>query len=249
VLKTKITKAEYDALSDALKAVYKQDGDNYLLQADDAAELRTAKDRAVTEANEAKATAARLQKEKDDAEAARVAAETAAREAAARKAGDIQTLETSWQTKMDNAVAAEKARGDRLETQLKAQLVDNVAMSLANEISVSPSLLIPVITKRLQADLTGEKPLTRVLDATGAPSALNIDDLKKELVANKEFAAIIKGSNASGGGTNGQQTGGGAPAGDKKIKDMTEAERVALHRADPAAYKVRAKAEGLAVYG
>jgi hypothetical protein len=243
VLKSKITKAEYDALSDALKAVYKLEGDTALLQSDDAAELRAAKDREAQRAREAEAERDRLKQEKATAEAAAAAAaEDAAREKA-KKAGDITALETSWQGKVD----AEKQRGDKLENQLKTLLVNNEAIKLASEISVSPSLLIPIIERRLQADLTGEKPITRVLDVNGAPSAFNLDDLKKELVANKEFAAIIKGSNASGGGANGNNSGGGAAG--KKIKDMTEAEKVAFHRANPAAYKEQARSEGLPVFG
>ena len=243
MLKSKITKAEYDALSDALKAVYKLEGDVALLQSDDAAELRAAKDREAQRARTAEEERDRLKQEKATAEAAAAAAaEEAAREKA-KKAGDITALETSWQGKVDAA----NQRGDKLENQLKTLLVSNEAIKLANEISVSPSLLIPVIERRLQADLSGEKPITRVIDGNGAPSAFNLDDLKKELVANKEFAAIIKGSNASGGGANGNNSGGGAT--DKKIKDMTEAEKVAFHRANPDAYKAQARAEGLTVYG
>jgi len=243
VLKTKITKAEYDALEAALKPFYKLDGDIALLQSDDAAELRSAKEREKQRADTAEAEAKRLKDEKAAADAAAAEATRLANEEKARKAGDITALETSWQGKVD----AEKKRGDNLENQLKGLLIDNEAIKLANEISVSPSLLVPIIAKRLTADLTGDKPITRVVDANGAPSAHNLDDLKKELVANKEFAAIIKGSNASGGGANGQHSGGGAAG--KKISEMTEAERVAFHNASPAQYKEQARAEGLRIVG
>lgn len=249
MLKSKITKAEYDALDAALKPFYKLEGDSALLQSDEATELRAAKDREKVRADEAEAEARRLKDEKTAADNAAAEATRLANEEKARKAGDITALETSWQGKLDAAVKVEKDRADKLEGQLRVLLVDNAALAIANEISTDPDLIMPVITKRLKAELDGDTAITRVLDADGKPSAANIDDLKKELVANTKYARIMKGSNASGGGAGGQQNGGGAPSGDKKISDMTEAERVAAHKADPVAYKQRAKAEGLPVYG
>jgi hypothetical protein len=244
MLKSKITKAEYDALADALKAVYKQDGDNYLLQSDDAAELRAL---LATERDERK----RLETEKAQREAAEEAArqeaarkEAEAAEALARKNNDIQALEASWSAKVEAAKQAGEQETQRLRTMLENVLVDKEAEALANKISTAPGLLKPAIKARLQADLTGDTPITRVLDANGKPSAANLAELEQELVANREYAAIIKGTNANGGGANGNGLGGGATS--KKISEMTEAERVAAYRADPAAFNAQKQAEGYA---
>lgn len=238
-LKTKLTKAEYDALPDALKAEYLERDGAFLLQTDAAAELIAARDRE-------KARADTLQREKDEAEAARVASETAAAEEKARKAGDIAALEKSWEAKLATGIAAEKARADKLQKQLDG-MIDLKAEAIAAEISVTPELLAPVIARRLTLDLSGDKAIVRVLDANGQPSAANFAELSKEYVDNPKYAPIIRGTNASGGSAEGNSSGGSAAG--KKISDMTEAEQVALYNKDPNAYKVRARSEGIRVDG
>lgn len=223
-LKRKITKAEYDALSDVLKAEYKAHGDGYVLDTDDAAELSNALERQKELARQEKERADRLERERQEADTARQAAELEA----AKKRGDIEALERSWQAKVD----AEKAKADEaanaLREKLKRLLVVDKAREIAVEISTAPELILPHIERRLMADLDGDDPVTRVLDATGKPSASTVDELKQEFIANDKFAAIIIGSKANGG--NAGQTRGGGNATGKKISEMTEAERVALHR-------------------
>ena len=228
-LKSKITaQADFDALPDAIKAEYKKEGDIWLLDSDDATELRTAKDREAKRARDAEAERDRLKKEAEDA--ARVIQD--AKDEAARKAGDVAAIEKSWSDKYE----AEKTEGKKREAALQAQidtlLVTNVANQIAGDISTVPDLLSGPIAKRLKAEITDGVAITRVLDADGKPSAMSIDELKKEFVANPKYAAIIQGSNASGGGANGGGTGGGAPTG-KKFSQLSEAERVALHRENP----------------
>jgi hypothetical protein len=246
MLKTKITKAEYDALSDELKKVYKQDGDSYLLQAEDAQQLR---DLLATERAERKRledAAAEAKKASDEAAAAKKLAEEEAARELAKKNKDVEALEASWQAKVQEAKTQGEAAANKYKAMLENILVDSEADKLAAEISTVPALLKPIIKARLRAELDGEKPITRVLDANGNASAANLADLKQELVANKEFAAIIKAGNGSGGGANGNNSSSGAAG--KKISEMTEAERVAHHRTVGAErFREQAKAEGLPV--
>lgn len=231
MLKQKIDKAAFDVLPDVMKAEYKVSATNaaeYLLDTEDAREAIAARDRE-------KARADGLQSQIDGINAelatARTAREAAEREAAAKK-GDIPALEASWQAKLDAVTAAAKVREDKLTAQLQNLLVKAEARKIANAISTVPDLIEDKIAARLSADLTGETPITRVLDAAGKPSASNIDDLQKEFVANPAYAAIIKANGASGGGAAGGSGGGGAPAG-KKFADMTESEKTVLHRDNP----------------
>lgn len=224
-LKRKITKAEFDALPDVLKSEYKEHGDGYTLDTDDAAELSAALERQKKEAKAAKDRADALQKEKDDAEAARLAAE----EEAARKSGDVSAIEASWQAKLDAEKKKADERAKRLQDTVRQLLVTNVARAIADEISTVPDLLLPHIEKRLAVEYDGDDAKTRVLDATGKPSAATIEELAQEFVANDKYAAIIVASKASGGNA-GQHRNDGNPGGkgqSKKIADMTEAERVA----------------------
>lgn len=108
----------------------------------------------------------------------------------------------------------EKTTG-KLKSFAEKTLVDNAALALATKISTSPSLLLPHIRSRLVADMSGDEPVTKVLGADGKAGDLTIEKLGEEFVANKDFAAIIKASNGSGGGTPPKPTikplGGGMP--------------------------------------
>jgi hypothetical protein len=223
-LKRKITKDEFEALPDHFKAEYKPHGDSFVLDTDDATELQNALDRQKEEAKRTKEELDRIKAEKD-------AAEQAAREAAAeaaKKSGDVDALETSWKAKLEAAEKKAEERVAATNKRLENLLVRDVARELATEISTAPDLILPHIIARLGAEMDGDEPKTRVLDKAGKPSAMSIDELREEFVANDKFSAIIIGSKAKGGNS-GQTSGGGNPAG-KKIQDMTEAERVALHR-------------------
>jgi len=241
-LKTKITKSEHDALSDELKLHYKADGDNFLLESDEANELRRAKERSDQERETYRQQAETLKREKDEAEDR---ARAAALEKA-KKDKDIEALENSWKADKEAAVNAEKAVTEKREKQLREILEENEALRIASEISTLPKLIAPLLRNRLRAELDGDKPFTRVLDEAGQPTAKTLEELKREFVDNKEFASIIKGTNASGGGAGGDgNSGGGA---DKKFSDLSEAERVEMHRTNPEKYRELAKASGVTLY-
>lgn len=194
-LKRKITKEAFDKLSAEIKAEYVEKDGEYVLDIDgddggeDIGALRRAKDREVQ---------ARKEAEKKAREAEAKLAELDDNDA--RKRGDIETLEKSWKDKHDKTVSEYDTKLKAKDAFISRTLVDNVATQLAAEISTSPKLLLPHIRARLTADLDGDEPATKVLDAAGKPSAATLDDLRKEFVDNKEFASIIRASKASGGG-------------------------------------------------
>jgi hypothetical protein len=239
MLKSKINKADFDALPEALKQYYKANGDHYLLESDDAVELRNAKDREAEARRIATERADRLQAEKDAAEAAT----NEALLAKAKKEKDVEALEASWQAKLDAAVNAEVTKRTKREDQLRELLVENKAIELANELSISPKLILPHIRERLAAELDGDKPITRVLDADKQPTAKTLAELKQEFIDNKDFASIIKGSKGSGGGAGGSGSGGGADG--KKFTDLSETERVALHAENPVKFREMAHEAGI----
>lgn len=241
-----LTEEKFEELDDAKKALYEKRADgkyHLVLDGDDGEDLRRAKEHEKTRRQEAEEKARKLQEEKDEAERQRQEAE----EAAAKKKGDVEALEKSWKAKLDAAVAAEKARADKLDLALKKSLVNEVAAKIAGDISTAPALLTDHIAKRLSFELLEDgTAVQRVLDGTGRPSAASLDDLKKEFVDNPTFAAIIKASDASGGGANGGDNGGGAPN-SKKISEMTATEEAKFANTDPEGYARQCKAEGIAV--
>lgn len=236
-LKSKLTKAEFDALPKELQEHYKQESgkDTYLLESDGADELRRAKEReeqarkdAETLATKEKERADELQRKLDDESTA-----------SARKRGDIEKIEASWKQKVEAAETAGKTAVEKLRGFITKTLGDNVALTLAQQISTKPNLILPHIKSRIAVDFDGDEPKTRVLDAAGKPTALTPEDLSKEFVANADFADIIIGSKGSGSGASGQQGGGAS----KKLADMNDAERTAWYQKDPAGFNAAVAAE------
>jgi hypothetical protein len=212
-LKKKLTKAEYEKLSEHIKAEYIEDGDGFRLDIDgdeDTGALKRAKDREAQLRRDAEAKLREAQEELD-----RINGDDA------RKKGDIATLEKSWQKKLDDTKAEYEGKLGKLTSHTKTQLVDNVAQQIASKISNAPALLLPHIKARLAADFEGDAPVTRILDKEGKVSAMTVEELSAEFVANKDFSAIITASKASGGaGRSSNQNGGGAPNQSDKPADL-----------------------------
>lgn len=215
-LKKKLTKEDYDNLSDVLKAEYMTDGEGYKLDLsddEDTGPLKRALEREKANSATSKKRLAEVEAELEKLN-----------ESDARKRGDIATLEKQWEKKIGETKTEYETRINALTGHIKKSLVDNVASGLAHKISKSPVLLLPHIKNRLVADFEGDEPVTRILGADGKPSNMTLDDLEKEFVANKDFSAIIVGSKASGGAGGGEQRRktGGASDSDKKL-DLSKA--------------------------
>ncbi len=236
MLKLLLDTAGYDALDAALQALYekKEDGKFHLkVEDDNKAELMRAKQHEKEKRQAAEAKLAEIEKDKQDA----LDAKTKAEADAAKKKGDVEALEASWEAREKAAVAKEAARADKAEAALNRALKKNVAQAMASDISTAPDLLADKIESRLSVEITTDgDAITRVLDATGKPSALTVADLQKEFVDNPSYAAIIKGSDASGGGAKGGQ-GQGGDLGTKKLSEMTATEEAAFANANPAEYQ------------
>lgn len=130
--------------------------------------------------------------------------------------------------------AALKAANDKFD----GVLLNNAALTLANEISTTPDLVVDALKKRMKVNHDGETPIVEVVDDKGLATTLSVEDLGKEFVANTKYAAIMKGSNASGGSAQ-QQRGGasGTMYKGKKFADLSEAERVAFAKENPTGFE------------
>lgn len=171
---------------------------------EDTAALKRAKDHEKKEANEAK----RLQKEAETALATAQQELQDMLRGAVPKA-DMERLDKSYKDKLTAREKELQAVIDATTGQLQTMLVDNVAMGMASEISTSPQVILPHITKRLKTDKGADgKFVTKVLDKDGNISASTVEDLKKEMLTDKQFAPILIASKGSGGGANGNRGGG-----------------------------------------
>jgi hypothetical protein len=199
-LKKKIDKETFEKLSKDVQSNYTANGDHYLLdlEGDDTAELRRAKDREA-------ADAVQLRKEKKELEDRLKALDTG--DGNENKDKDIEKLTKAFDKKLEKLreenAAAVRERDDRLaarDAQTKKSMIDAAAMSIAAKISTSPKLLARELAERFDVDLEGDTPKLVILGTDGKVSSMTAEQLSKEFVANKEYAAIMIGSKASGSG-------------------------------------------------
>ncbi len=185
---------KFNALPDPIKAEYKETGGKYKLDVkgiDDPAPLKSALENERNAHKETKNTLLARVKELETTT-------------------DRASIDSSWQQKLDRTKSDYENQLQKLNGLIQRQTVTDVAKTIAQEVSTAPDLLIPHILPRLKADISGETPTTRILDANGKDSALTLDDLKKEIVSDKRFSAIIRAGGASGGGAGGASRGGAA---------------------------------------
>lgn len=142
-----------------------------------------------------KAEAAKKAKEAEEA-AARAAEE------AAKKSGDVAALEKSWQEKLDKELKTKDDALTKYQQSIKDLTAGSTAKTLASELALPGHAegLLPHITGRLSVEFGEDGPIMRVLDKSGKPSAMSVDDLKAEIKATPYLASMLLGSQANGAG-------------------------------------------------
>jgi chromosome segregation ATPase len=210
-MKFKLTKAQYDELSDDLKKEYQEQDGEYVLNVEggeDTGALKRAKDHEKerrkqaedkardleTQLNSTKEELETLQNSKGDGEK------------------DVAKLESKWKKKLEDKERELGEKSQSLEKELNTLLVDNVADRLAADLSDSPSVLRPHIKERLTVERVDGKAVTRIKDADGELSPMTLDELKSEFESNNDFASVVRGSKGSGSGAGGGQGGQGGQA-------------------------------------
>jgi len=168
---------------------------------------------------------------KNEKAEAKKAADKAAADAA-KKSGDVDALEASWQEKLANETKARDETISEYQQMVKRMTVGTEAQKLAAELALpgSSEALLPHIERRLTVDVKEGHPIVRVLGNDGKPSALSLADLKAEIEANKAFAPLLVGSKASGSGDVGKKGDGG------KGKTITRTQFDALGASDRMAF-------------
>lgn len=205
-VKRKISKADYEALSDDRKADYKENPSRrgeYVLDMDDSDNpLLTALETTKAEKQALADKVAEL-----DAKIAELENKKNPTKKDDKDLADLEALRTSYEKKISDMTTANTNALSAKDAYIKKVLADSAAADIAGKISKVPKLLARAIRERLDVDFTGAEPKLQVLDSDGKPSAYTLDDLSKEFVANPDYADIIIGSKATGGNSGG---GGGA---------------------------------------
>lgn len=137
---------------------------------------------------------------------------------AAKKNGDYEALEKSYQEKLQ----ARENELNELYKQRDAQSINGESQRLASQLADTPTnqrLLQRFIKDRLSV-VDGQ---VKVVDEQGQPSASTVDDLAHEFRTSGIYDSLLTGTRGSGTGGNGT----GAP-GVKPASEYTEAEMVQL---------------------
>lgn len=230
-MKYTISKDEHKALGEDFQKEYKSNNEGgftlTVVGGEDTGALKRAKDHEKEARKKAEASLAEVKKKLETKEDEIIDI----RKGVISK-DDADALERSYQEKFTNREAELQAELDKSNASLKKVFVDNVANKLASEVSTVPALMSNEIRQRLTTESVDGKTITRVLDSEGKPTALTVEDLKKEILANQAYAPILIGSKASGSGAAGAGSNGGA----KTFGDLTEKERVELYRSNPEEY-------------
>ncbi len=121
----------------------------------------------------------------------------------AKTSGDMEALEQSWKDKYTNRETELTNELTGYQKMISDSTSGQQAVMLAAEMSIpgSTDVLLPHIKNRLTTEIQDGKPVLRVLNSQGKPSAMSVDDLKKEIESNPAFAPLLIGSLASGGGS------------------------------------------------
>lgn len=226
-MKYQIDKAAFDALDPALQALYKPQGDNYVLaieglpQPEDTSGLKAKVEQLLAE----KKTEA--EKRKQAEEEARIAAEEAA-----RKSGDTEALDRSWNEKHTKALTEKESALTALQAQIHSLTVGAAAARIAGELAVqgSAGVLQRLIEHRLSMEMRDGVPTVVVRDNEGRPTAATLAEFKTEVTNDPALAPLVAASKASGGGASGAKGGGAAKTWDQ----LSGMERVELRRTNPA---------------
>ena len=214
-LDMKIGNSAYESLPADVKKEYVKDGSDYRLDVkgyEDPAELRRARDAANQERNDAK-----RERDAHKADLDKANTKIGDLEKGGGKVDDaVKAKDTEWQKKYDTDLAAKDTTITGLRNSRINDKKTELATTLANKLSNSPSLLVDHLAKRINVEINEDGSLKHsILDSAGKPSAGTMEDLEKEALKNKEWAPIMRGTKANGGGgALPVPGGGGAPRSD-----------------------------------
>ena len=195
-----------EGIDESIAGLYEQYGDKFRLKVegiDPADELKEA-----------------LRKEREERKAAKERADALEREAreraeeAARKAGDIESVEKHLREHFASEVSVRdekiKARDAKIQKYLITDTAARIAAQLAAETNDIP-LLTEYIERRITVQERDGDFVTAVKGGNGEPTGLSLDEFVNQMTNDASLAKLVKPkSMADGGGASGSRGGGAA---------------------------------------
>lgn len=146
-------------------------------------------------------------------------------EDAARKGGDIESLDKSWSEKLATKESEYQKQIETLMGTVRQDKVDTVAVRMAAELGgENADGILPHIKHRLDVELVDGSYKTIIKDANGNRSALTVDELKAEIENTPFLAPLVITSRAGGAGSGGSKSSAGG-ASKKSWSEMTAKEK------------------------
>lgn len=239
MLKLKINKEEYEKLSDAIKELYSENGDDYALSVEgveDTGALKRAKDHEKT---------ARQQAEKKLREMQQELADIKLKLEEKEKPTDNKGVEELYKKKLAETENTLQQRIQKLETEMVNNAISAEANRLAAKLAGDKAkILLPHIKNRLKGEVVEDKIVTKILSEDGEETADSIEDLEKSFFTNADFSSVVIGSKANGTGGSGKGSGGTTK---KSLSEMTGLEEVEFANKNPEEYKRMLESEGVQI--
>lgn len=174
-----------------------------------------------------------LSEKKEAARKAREAEEARQREhqEALKNAGKMDEFEKTIRSQYEPVLQEKEQRYANLASRVLGSERKAVLGSFAGDF-ITPEA-VDILAPFVKTEFEGEDVVTKFVGPDGNVITTDPNQFRKYLREHKAFSHLIKANAASGGGAAGGKSGGAAPA----FKDMSEAERLELHRTNPAEFQ------------
>jgi hypothetical protein len=227
-LKYKITKKAHAALAEDLQIEYKAEGNSFVLDVEglpeldeDTGALKRANDRLKADLDEAKEDLKTTKSELDTLKKGQTDGDK-----------DVAKLTAQHEKREKKIKDDADAKIASLRDKIKTKMIDAAVEKMAGEISTAPKLMHGPLRERFTVEFDDEDNATLKVLKDGKPSDMTTDKLAEEFRANKDYASVIKASQASGGGTTSKSVqsdvGGGAGQDQTKPIDLGTAKPAEL---------------------
>ena len=154
-----------------------------------------------------------------------------AHQEALKSAGKMDEFEKTIRGQYEPVLAEKDAKYSALASRVLGSERKAVLGSFAGDF-ITPEA-VDILAPFVRTEFEGDDVVTKFVGPDGNVITTDPEQFRKYLREHKAFSHLIKANAASGGGASGGKGGGAA----KTFSEMTEAERLELHRTNPAEFK------------
>lgn len=159
-----------------------------------------------------------------------------AHQEALKAAGKMDEFEKTIRSQYEPVLKEKEERYASLAARILGSERKAVLGSFAGDF-ITPEA-VEILAPFVKTEFEGEDVVTKFMGADGNVVTTDPEQFRKYLREHKAFSHLIKANAASGGGASGNKGGGAAPA----FKEMSESERLALYKSNPAEFERQLKA-------